>query len=374
MPSPGRTSRRTLASCRLRSSRCVACAAMGAIIESPVNSTRGGFAAAAGATSSATRNATRRAKTTSGYEPVASLATVSTQYVFSMYKLSRVHPPDKEVLKDISVSMIPGAKIGVIGPNGAGKSTLLRIMAGKDTEFRGEAQLAPGRHRRDARAGAGARRDQGRARQRRGGPRRAARPARPLQRAVGQLLRGDRRRVRARAGADRRDRRLEPRPEARHRDGRPAAAARRRRRVEALGRRAPPRRAVPAAPAAPDLLLLDEPTNHLDAESVAWLERHLAGVRGHRRGRDPRPLLPRQRDRLDPRARPRPRHPVPGQLLRPGSSRSSSGSRRRRRRRRRASARSTASSSGSGWARARAATSRRRACATSSAWSPTSRT
>ena len=69
---------------------------------------------------------------------------MSSQYVFTMYRLSRVHPPDKEVLKDISVSMIPGAKIGVIGPNGAGKSTLLRIMAGRDKEFRGEAQLAPG--------------------------------------------------------------------------------------------------------------------------------------------------------------------------------------------------------------------------------------
>src|SRR6185436_10647248 len=72
------------------------------------------------------------------------LDSVSSQYIFTMYKLSRVHPPDKEVLKDISVSMIPGAKIGVIGPNGAGKSTLLRIMAGRDTDFRGEAQLAPG--------------------------------------------------------------------------------------------------------------------------------------------------------------------------------------------------------------------------------------
>src|SRR3712207_9188609 len=69
---------------------------------------------------------------------------MSTQYVFTMYRLSRVHPPDKEVLKDISVSMIPGAKIGVLGANGAGKSTLLRIMAGRDTEYRGEAQLAPG--------------------------------------------------------------------------------------------------------------------------------------------------------------------------------------------------------------------------------------
>src|SRR6059058_2103190 len=61
-----------------------------------------------------------------------------------MYKLSRVHPPDKQVLRDISLSFLPGAKIGVLGLNGAGKSTLLRIMAGTDTEYRGEAQLAPG--------------------------------------------------------------------------------------------------------------------------------------------------------------------------------------------------------------------------------------
>src|SRR5213595_1341997 len=61
-----------------------------------------------------------------------------------MYKLSRTHPPDREVLTDISLSFLPGAKIGVLGLNGAGKSTLLRIMAGVDTEFNGEAQLAPG--------------------------------------------------------------------------------------------------------------------------------------------------------------------------------------------------------------------------------------
>src|SRR5947209_6779033 len=61
-----------------------------------------------------------------------------------MYKLSRTHPPDKQVLRDISLSFLPGAKIGVLGLNGAGKSTLLRIMAGRDAEFRGEAQLAPG--------------------------------------------------------------------------------------------------------------------------------------------------------------------------------------------------------------------------------------
>jgi energy-dependent translational throttle protein EttA len=66
------------------------------------------------------------------------------QYIFSTYKLSRRYPPDKQVLTDISLSFLPGAKIGVLGYNGAGKSTLLRIMAGLDTEFDGTAQLAPG--------------------------------------------------------------------------------------------------------------------------------------------------------------------------------------------------------------------------------------
>jgi ATP-binding cassette ChvD family protein len=64
------------------------------------------------------------------------------QYIFTTYRLSRRFPPDREVLKDISLSFLPGAKIGVLGYNGAGKSTLLRIMAGLDTEFAGQAQLA----------------------------------------------------------------------------------------------------------------------------------------------------------------------------------------------------------------------------------------
>src|SRR5689334_13381223 len=67
----------------------------------------------------------------------------SHQYVYSMYRLRKLYPPDKEVLADISVSLLPGAKIGVLGYNGSGKSTLLRIMAGLDTDFDGEAQLAP---------------------------------------------------------------------------------------------------------------------------------------------------------------------------------------------------------------------------------------
>src|SRR3712207_5860706 len=69
---------------------------------------------------------------------------MSSQYIFTMYKLSRTHPPDKQVLKDISLSFLPGAKIGVLGANGSGKSTLLRIMAGRDRDYTGDAQLAPG--------------------------------------------------------------------------------------------------------------------------------------------------------------------------------------------------------------------------------------
>ncbi|HEX9085671.1 MAG TPA: energy-dependent translational throttle protein EttA, partial [Gemmatimonadaceae bacterium] len=60
-------------------------------------------------------------------------------YIYTMHRLSRVHPPDKEVLKDITLAFFSGAKIGVLGPNGSGKSTLLRIMAGVDHDFQGEA-------------------------------------------------------------------------------------------------------------------------------------------------------------------------------------------------------------------------------------------
>ena len=67
-----------------------------------------------------------------------------SDFIFTMREVSRVHPPDKEVLSDISLNFLPGAKIGGLGYNGAGKSTLLRIMAGTDTEFRGEAQLRDG--------------------------------------------------------------------------------------------------------------------------------------------------------------------------------------------------------------------------------------
>ena len=69
---------------------------------------------------------------------------MSAQFIFTMHKVSRFYPPDREVLKDISLSFYPGAKIGVIGSNGSGKSSLLAVMAGIDDGFTGEARLSPG--------------------------------------------------------------------------------------------------------------------------------------------------------------------------------------------------------------------------------------
>ena len=66
------------------------------------------------------------------------------QYIFTMQNLRKVVPPQREILKGIWLSFLPGAKIGVIGPNGSGKSSLLRIMAGVDQEFQGEARAADG--------------------------------------------------------------------------------------------------------------------------------------------------------------------------------------------------------------------------------------
>jgi sulfate-transporting ATPase len=205
---------------------------------------------------------------------------MSTQYIFTTYKLSRRFPPDREVLADISLSFLPGAKIGVLGYNGAGKSTLLRIMAGLDTEFDGHAQLAPG----------------------------------------------------ATVGLLEQEPRLDPDKNVRENIEEGVAAtkalldrfnelsmnysdetaeefARVQEQIDAAdgwnldttleiamdALRTPPgdadvstlsggeRRRVALCRLLlrqPDLLLLDEPTNHLDAESVAWLERHLQDYRG----------------------------------------------------------------------------------------------
>ena len=69
---------------------------------------------------------------------------MSTQFVYTMHRVGKVVPPKRHILKDISLSFFPGAKIGVLGLNGAGKSTLLRIMAGIDKEIEGEARPQPG--------------------------------------------------------------------------------------------------------------------------------------------------------------------------------------------------------------------------------------
>lgn len=66
------------------------------------------------------------------------------QYVFTMNKVSKIVPPKRQILKDISLSFFPGAKIGVLGLNGSGKSTLLKIMAALDTDIQGEARPMPG--------------------------------------------------------------------------------------------------------------------------------------------------------------------------------------------------------------------------------------
>src|SRR6202047_4645757 len=66
------------------------------------------------------------------------------QYIYVMKGLGKAYPGGREVLRDISLSFLPGAKIGVLGLNGAGKSTVLRIMAGLDTDIEGDAQPMPG--------------------------------------------------------------------------------------------------------------------------------------------------------------------------------------------------------------------------------------
>ncbi len=205
---------------------------------------------------------------------------MSTQYVFTMYKLSRVHPPDKRVLDDISLSFLPGAKIGVLGPNGAGKSTLLRIMAGRDTEFRGDAQLAPG-----ATVGLLEQEPQlDPSKDVSGNVEDGVRELRDMLDRFNELA--------ANYSEDTADEfaRLQDRIDAADAwqlDTTLEIA------MDAL--RLPPgdadvstlsggeRRRVALCRlllTAPDLLLLDEPTNHLDAESVAWLEKHLEDYKG----------------------------------------------------------------------------------------------
>ncbi len=205
---------------------------------------------------------------------------MSAQYIFTTYKLSRRHPPDKEVLKDISLSFLPGAKIGVLGYNGAGKSTLLRIMAGLDTDYDGQAQLAPG-----ATVGLLEQEPQlDQAKDVRGNIEEGVSEVRALLDRFHELSMNYSEETAEEMGS------VQERIDAVdgwNLDTTLEIA------MDAL--RCPPadsdvttlsggeRRRVALCRLLlrqPDLLLLDEPTNHLDAESVAWLEQHLHDYAG----------------------------------------------------------------------------------------------
>jgi ATP-binding cassette ChvD family protein len=213
---------------------------------------------------------------------------MSQTYVYSMYRCNKFYGPDRQVLRDISLSFLPGAKIGVLGPNGAGKSTLLRIMAGLDEPSNGEARLAPGATvgylpqepeldpAKDVRGNV----EEGVAEKRALLDRFneiSARFAEPMSDDEMQALLEEQGEVQDRidrTDAWSLDRMLDIAMDALRlppSDADVTTLSGGERRRVALCR---------LLLSAPDLLLLDEPTNHLDAESVAWLERFLDDCQG----------------------------------------------------------------------------------------------
>src|SRR5512141_1033890 len=210
------------------------------------------------------------------------------QFIYTMKGLGKIHPPDHVVLKDIWLSFLPGAKIGVLGLNGAGKSTLLRIMAGQDKDFAGEARPAEGIRigflpqdpRLDPSKDVLGNVEEGVSKTRALLSRfdeLNEKMATDLSDAESEKLMAEYQRVQdaiEAANAWELDRQLEIAMDALRLPPPDAEVAKisggERRRV-ALCKVLLER---------PDLLLLDEPTNHLDAESVAWLERHLAEYPG----------------------------------------------------------------------------------------------
>ncbi|MFM7225481.1 MAG: energy-dependent translational throttle protein EttA [Actinomycetota bacterium] len=208
------------------------------------------------------------------------------QFILTMHNLRRVHPPDKEVLRGINISMYPAAKIGVLGSNGSGKSTLLRIIAGEDDGYQGECRVTPGfsvGYLPQEPELAPAKDVLGNVVDGVGRTKELLDRFEAVCNAMGEPdadfdallaeqadLQGE---IDAVNGWDL-DRQLEiamdalrlPPPDA---DVTLLSGGERRRVALCrllLGK--------------PDLLLLDEPTNHLDAESVAWLERHLQEYHG----------------------------------------------------------------------------------------------
>jgi ATP-binding cassette ChvD family protein len=213
---------------------------------------------------------------------------MAAQYIYTMNDLRKVVPPQREILKGINLAFFPGAKIGVIGANGAGKSSLLRIMAGVDHDFQGDARPADG-----VRVGYLPQEPElDPTKDVRGNVEEGLAHIRDLLTAFEQLSL----RFAEPMDDDEMNRLLERQGDLQHRiealDGweldRKLDIA-----LDAL--RCPPgdqdvttlsggeKRRVALCKVLlqqPDLLLLDEPTNHLDAESVAWLERHLAEFPG----------------------------------------------------------------------------------------------
>ncbi len=205
---------------------------------------------------------------------------MSSQYIFQMYRLSKLYPPDKTVLSDVTLAFYPGAKIGVLGYNGAGKSTVLKIMAGVDTEYRGDANLAP-----NATVGFLEQEPQlDESKDVKGNVMEGVAETKALVDRFNELAMNysdetadEFARLQAEidaADAWNLDTNIEYAMDALRLP--PGDAE-----VEKLS--GGERRRVALCRLllrAPDLLLLDEPTNHLDAESVGWLERHLAEYRG----------------------------------------------------------------------------------------------
>lgn len=208
------------------------------------------------------------------------------QYVYTMNRVGKIVPPKREILKDISLSFFPGAKIGVLGLNGAGKSTLLKIMAGIDTDILGEARPQPG-----IKIGYLPQEPQ----------------LNPDKDVRGNVEEGVQEAIDALTGLDAvYAAYAEPdadfdelaKQQARFEDVIQATDAHNletRLEIAANALRLPPwdadvtmlsggeRRRVALCRlllSEPDMLLLDEPTNHLDAESVGWLERFLEGFPG----------------------------------------------------------------------------------------------
>jgi energy-dependent translational throttle protein EttA len=210
------------------------------------------------------------------------------QYIFTMQNLRKVVPPQREILRGIWLSFLPGAKIGVLGLNGAGKSTLLKIMAGLDKDFAGEAHPADGIRigflpqdpRLDTAKDVLGNVEEGVAKTRallKRFDELNEKMAGDLSETESEKLMAEYQRVQdaiEAANAWELDRQLEIAMDALRLPPADADVTKisggERRRV-ALCKILLER---------PDLLLLDEPTNHLDAESVAWLERHLAEYPG----------------------------------------------------------------------------------------------